>query len=116
MGGQVMATYVLLHAGWAGGWQWRAVAQRLRMEGHEVYTPTFTGLGERVHLASSEVGLETHIQDILGVLTYEDLHDVILVGHSYSGMVSTAVAERVPERLAHLVYVDAFVPQDGQSL
>jgi pimeloyl-ACP methyl ester carboxylesterase len=111
-----MATFVLLHAGWAGGWQWRTVAQRLRATGHEVFTPTFTGLGERAHLTSPEVGLETHIQDVLGVLIYEDLHDVVLVGHSYSGMVSTAVAERMPERLAQLVYVDAFVPQDGQSL
>jgi pimeloyl-ACP methyl ester carboxylesterase len=111
-----MSTYVLLHAGWAGGWQWRAVAQRLRAMGHEVFTPTFTGLGVRVHLSSPEIGLETHIQDVLGVLTYEDLHSVVLVGHSYSGMVSTAVAERVPERIAHLVYVDALIPQDGQSL
>jgi pimeloyl-ACP methyl ester carboxylesterase len=111
-----MATYMLLHAGWAGGWQWRAVAQHLRAAGHEVFTPTFTGLGERVHLASPEVGLETHIQDVLGVLEYEDLHEVTLVGHSYSGMICTAVAERMPERLVQLVYVDAFVPQDGQSL
>jgi pimeloyl-ACP methyl ester carboxylesterase len=111
-----MITYVLLHGGWAGGWQWRAVAKRMRAAGYEVYMPTFTGLGERAHLASPEVGLETHIQDVLGVLEYENLHDVVLVGHSYSGMVSTAVAERVPERIAQLVYVDAFVPQDGQSL
>src|SRR5690349_14070720 len=111
-----MITYVLLHGGWAGGWQWRAVAQHIRAAGYEVYTPTFTGLGERAHLASPEVGLETHIQDVLGVLEYEDLHEMVLVGHSYSGMVSTAVAERVPERIAELVYVDAFVPQDGQSL
>src|SRR5262249_49574993 len=111
-----MATYVLLHAAWAGGWQWRTVAAHLRAAGHEVFTPTFTGLGERAHLASPEVGLETHIQDVLGVLAYEDLHAVVLVGYSYSEMVSTAVAERVPERIAQLVYVDAFVPQDGQSL
>src|SRR5262249_45196790 len=111
-----MATYVLLHAGWAGGWQWRTVAAHLRAAGHEVFTPTLTGLGERAHLASPEVGLETHIQDVLGVLEFEDLHDVVLVGHSYSGMVVTAVAERVPERIGQLVYVDAFVPRDGQSL
>jgi len=112
----LMVTYVLLHAGWAGGWQWRTVAAYLRAAGHEVFTPTFTGPGERVHLASPEVGLETHIQDVLGVLEYEDLRNVVLVAHSYSGMVSTAVAERVPERIGQLIYVDAFVPQDGQSL
>ena len=111
-----MATYVLVHGGWAGGWQWREVATRLRAAGHDVYTPTLTGLGERVHLASPEIDLETHIQDILMVLAYEDLHDVILVGYSYSGMVVTAVAERAPERLAHLAYLDAFVPGDGDSL
>ncbi len=111
-----MATYLLVHGGWAGGWQWREVATRLRAAGHDVYTPTLTGLGERVHLANPEIDLETHIQDILMVLAYEDLHDVILVGYSYSGMVVTAVAERAPERLAHLVYLDAFVPGDGESL
>ncbi len=111
-----MATYVLVHGGWAGGWQWREVATHLRAAGHDVYTPTLTGLGERVHLASPDIDLETHVQDILMVLAYEDLQDVILVGYSYSGMVVTAVAERVPERLAHLVYLDAFVPGDGDSL
>jgi len=111
-----MATYVLVHGGWAGGWQWREVATHLRAAGHDVYTPTLTGLGERVHLASPDIDLETHVQDILMVLAYEDLQDVILVGYSYSGMVVTAVAERAPERLAHLVYLDAFVPGDGDSL
>ena len=111
-----MATYVLLHGGWAGGWQWRAVASRLRTAGHEVFRPTFTGLGERLHLASPAVGLETHVRDVLGVVEYEQLHDVILVGFSYSGMVVTAVAERAPDRLAHLVYLDAFIPEDGEAL
>ena len=111
-----MATFVLVHGGWAGGWQWREIASLLRAAGHDVFTPTLTGLGERVHLASPDVGLDTHIQDILMVLEYEDLHDVILVGYSYSGMVITGVAERAPERLAHLVYLDAYVPRDGQSL
>ena len=111
-----MASYVLLHAAWAGGWQWRAVAAILRAARHEVFTPTFTGLGERAHLASPEIGFDTHVQDVLGVLEYEELYDVVLVGHSYSGMVMTAVAERVPERIAQLIYLDAFVPQDGQSL
>jgi pimeloyl-ACP methyl ester carboxylesterase len=111
-----MATFLLVHGGWAGGWHWREVASLLRAAGHEVFTPTLTGLGERVHLASPDVGLDTHIQDILMVLEYEELRDVILVGYSYSGMVITGVAERAPERLAHLVYLDAYVPQDGESL
>ena len=92
------------------------VAALLRAAGHDVYTPTLTGLGERVHLAHPDIDLDTHIQDILMVLEYEDLHDVILVGYSYSGMVITGVAEHAPERQAQLVYLDAFVPQDGQSL
>ena len=111
-----MATFVLVHGGWAGGWQWREVASLLRAVGHEVFTPTLTGLGERVHLASPDVGLDTHIQDILMVLKYEDLRDVILIGYSYSGMVITGVAELAPERISQLTYLDAFVPQDGQSM
>jgi pimeloyl-ACP methyl ester carboxylesterase len=110
------STFVLVHGAWAGGWAWREVASHLRAAGHEVFTPTLTGLGERVHLATPETDLDTHIQDILGVLEYEMLRDVILVGHSYGGMVVTGVAERAPERLAHLVYLDALVPEDGQSL
>src|SRR5215218_9299337 len=111
-----MATYVLVPGGWSGGWQLRAVATYLRADGHQVFTPTLTGLGERVHLAHPDVTLETHIQDIVNVIRFEDLSDVILVGYSYSGMVTTAVADRIPERLAHLIYVDAYVPNDGQSL
>lgn len=108
--------YVTVHGAWTGGWHWRQVARRLRSAGHEVFAPTLTGLGERVHLASPDVDLSTHIQDIVNVLYYEDLRDVVLVGHSYAGMVITSVAERVPDRLARLVYVDAYVPKDGQSL
>lgn len=99
-----------------GGWFWGRVAPLLRKSGHEVYTPTLTGLGERSHLATPEVGLGTHAQDLEAVLYYEDLHDVVLVGHSYGGMVITALAERAPERLAHLVYFDAFVPLDGENM
>jgi pimeloyl-ACP methyl ester carboxylesterase len=88
----------------------------LEAAGHAVYTPTCTGLGERAHLANPAVDLDTHITDVVNAILYEDLRDVVLVGHSYGGMVVTGVAERVPERLAHLVYVDAFVPLDGQSL
>ena len=111
-----MATFVLVHGGWAGGWQWREVAGFLRAAGHEVFTPTLTGLGERVHLANPNIGLDTHIQDILMVLEYEQLRDVILVGYSYSGMVVTGVAESAAEHISQLVYLDAFVPQDGQSM
>src|SRR5689334_15631432 len=110
-----MANYLLVHGAWHGGWCWRRVVPLLRAAGHEVFTPTLTGLGERVHLLTRDVGLDTHAQDVIGVLEYEDLRDVVLVGHSYGGMVITAVAERAAERLAHLVYLDAFVPRDGQS-
>jgi pimeloyl-ACP methyl ester carboxylesterase len=84
--------------------------------GHRLITPTYTGLGEREHLANASIGLETHIQDVLGVIKYEDLNDFILIGHSYGGMVATGVADRVPERISKLVYLDAFVPQEGQAL
>jgi pimeloyl-ACP methyl ester carboxylesterase len=110
-----MATYLLIHGAWHGGWCWRRVVPLLRAAGHEVLTPTLTGLGERAHLLTREVGLDTHAQDVVGELEYEDLRDVVLVGHSYGGMVITAVAERAAERLAHLVYLDAFVPRDSQS-
>ncbi len=111
-----MATYVLVHGAWHGGWCWQRVTPLLRAEGHEVFTPTLTGLGERSHLANPEIDLTTHIQDVVNVLEYEDLRHVILVGHSYGGMVITGVAERTAGRLTHLVYLDAFVPLDGQSL
>jgi pimeloyl-ACP methyl ester carboxylesterase len=111
-----MATFVLVHGAWHGGWCWKKVAPLLRAVGHDVYTPTLTGLGERVHLASPDICLTTHIQDVVNVLAYEDLREVILVGHSYGGMVITGVADHLPERLAHLVYLDAFVPRDGECL
>jgi pimeloyl-ACP methyl ester carboxylesterase len=106
----------VVHGGWDGGWAWRSVARELQAAGHEVFTPTLTGSGERAHLASPEVDLDTHILDIVKVLRYEDLHDVILVGLSNGGMVITGVAEWVPERIGHLIYMDAFSPQDGESL
>jgi pimeloyl-ACP methyl ester carboxylesterase len=111
-----MRTYVLVHGGWVGGWTWRDFAPLLRSKGHEVYTPTLTGQGERAHLYRPEVGLHTHTQDIVNVLEYEDLHDIVLVGHSYGGMVVTAVADRLPDRIAHLVYLDAMLPNGGQSV
>jgi pimeloyl-ACP methyl ester carboxylesterase len=88
----------------------------LRARGHDVFTPSLTGFGERVHLATPETGLETHLQDILNLLWYEDLHEVVLACQSYGGMVVTGVADRMPERLAHLVYLNALVPEDGQSV
>lgn len=110
-----MATFVLVHGAWYGGWCWRKVTPLLRASGHEVYTPTLTGLGERSHLAHPLIGLETHVQDIVNVLSYEELEGVILVGHSNGGTLITAVSHRVPDRLAHLVYLDAFVPDAGQA-
>lgn len=110
-----MATYLLVHPAWHGGWCWKKIVPLLREHDHAIVTPTLTGLGERSHLAHPLVGLETHMRDILNVLTYEDLREVILVGHSNGGTLITAVAERAPERLAHLVYLDAFVPEDGQA-
>src|SRR3954453_21148411 len=107
-----MATFVLVHGAWHGGWCWRRVAPLLRVAGHAVYTPTLTGLGERAHLLTREVGLETHIRDTVNVLECEELNDVILVGHSYGGIVITGTAERAPERVGHLVYLDAMVTLD----
>ena len=111
-----MATYVLVHGAWHGGWCWKKVAPLLRHAGHEVFIPTLTGLGERAHLLTPEVDLTTHVQDIVGVLTYEDLQEVILVGHSYGGMVISGVAQQAALRLSHLVYLDAFVPENGRCL
>ncbi|MGE3910523.1 MAG: alpha/beta fold hydrolase [Chloroflexota bacterium] len=112
-----MATFVIVHGAWGGAWSWnKLVVPMLRRAGHDVYPVTLTGLGERAHLATPEVDLNTHIQDVVNVLFYEDLHEVILVGHSYGGMVITGVADRVPERLQQLVYLDAATPTDGTCL
>lgn len=111
-----MATFLVAHGAWSGGWAWKKIRERLRERGHEVFTPTYTGLGERAHLSNREIGLDTHIEDVLGVLEYEDLREVILLGHSYGGMVATGVADRVPQRIRRLVYLDAFAPRDGQSV
>jgi pimeloyl-ACP methyl ester carboxylesterase len=111
-----MATFVVAHGAWSSGWSWKKMRPLLRAAGHEIFTPSFTGLGERSHLVSPEVTLETHIQDVANVLFYEDLTDVVLIGHSYGGMVATAVADRLPERIRKVIYLDAFVPRDGQSL
>ena len=109
-------TFVLVHPAWHGAWFWRKVTPLLRKKGHEIFTPTLTGLGERSHLAQPGIGLDVHLRDVVNVLKYEDLSDVILVGHSSSGAVITGVADRVPERIARVVYLDAFVPDDGQAV
>jgi pimeloyl-ACP methyl ester carboxylesterase len=111
-----MATFVLVHGAWAGSIVWKPIEERLRKAGHEVLRPTLTGLGERKHLARREVDLNTHIQDVLGVIDYEDLNKFVLVGHSYGGMVVTGVADKIPDKITSLVYLDAFVPENGQSL
>lgn len=110
-----MSTYVLMHGAFHGGWCWRRVADRLVAAGHRVYAPTLTGLGERAHLLTASVDLETHIQDVAGVLEVEELNGVILVGHSYGGIPVTAVADRMPKRIARLVLLDAVVLADGES-
>jgi pimeloyl-ACP methyl ester carboxylesterase len=110
-----MATFLLVPGAWLGGWCWRDVAAPLRATGHTVVCPTLTGLGERAHLISPQIALETHVSDIVALLHYRDLTGVTLVGHSYGGTVITAVAERVPDRTRRLVYLDASVPRDGQS-
>jgi pimeloyl-ACP methyl ester carboxylesterase len=109
-----VATFVLVQPAWMGGWAWIKVAAQLRELGHEVFTPTLTGLAERAHLASPDVGLTTHVDDVVGVVAFDDLPDVILVGTSSGGTVITCVAARVPDRIASLVYVDAFLPSGGQ--
>jgi pimeloyl-ACP methyl ester carboxylesterase len=111
-----MATFVLVHGGWHGGWCWQKVTPFLEAAGHQVYAPTLTGLAERASELSPEVGLDTHIQDIVGLLVDQDLQEVVLVGHSYGGMVITGAVDQMPERIAHLVYLDTFVPCDGESM
>jgi pimeloyl-ACP methyl ester carboxylesterase len=109
------ATYVLVHGAYHGGWCWRDVATRLQALGHSVYTPTLTGLGERSHLMRCDPSLETFIDDVAHVLRFEELSDVILVGHSFAGAVISGIADRMPDRLRRLVYLDAMVLQSGES-
>ena len=111
-----LATFVLVHGAWQGGWCWKRVAPLLRHLGHEVLTPTLTGLGERAHLMDPSIDLEMHLQDILGVIESEELSDIVLCGHSYGGMVITGVADNVPDQVRSLVYLDALLPADGQSV
>lgn len=111
-----MANFVLVHGAWHGGWCWRDTAAALRTAGHAVFTPTHTGVGERSHQSAENITLETHVRDVCGCIEWEELNDVILVGHSYGGMVITGVADRMAERIQALVYLDAFVPEHGDSL
>ena len=111
-----MATFVLVGGAWIGAWAWKEVAARLRGKGHDVYPLSLTGLGERVHLARPEVDLETHIADVVNLMEYEDLADVVLCGHSYAGSVVTGVGDRIPQRLAQVVYVDSGPAADGEAL
>ncbi|MEJ2431844.1 MAG: alpha/beta hydrolase [Pseudolabrys sp.] len=111
-----MATFVVAHGAWSAGWVWKKMRPLMRERGHELFTPTYTGVGERAHLANPDIDLELHIADILGVLEMEDLTHVNLIGHSYGGMVATGVADRARTRIAKLIYLDAFAPQDGEAL
>jgi pimeloyl-ACP methyl ester carboxylesterase len=104
-----------VHGSWAGSVVWRELAPRLRKAGHDVYAPTLTGIGARKHLLNREIDLNTHVQDVIGLIEDADLSDIVLVANSYGGMVITGVADRVPEKVASLVYLDAFLPKNGQS-
>src|SRR3979409_370862 len=110
------ATFLVCHGAWSAAWVWKKMHPLMSAAGHRLVTPTYTGLGEREHLANPSIDLETHIQDILNVIRYEDLRDIVLIGHSYGGMVATGVADRARDRIVQLIYIDAFVPDDGQCL
>jgi pimeloyl-ACP methyl ester carboxylesterase len=111
-----MSVYVLVHGAWGGSWCWKGIRRTLQARGHEVFTPTLSGVGDRSHLLSAQVNLNTHITDVVNLIRWEELSDVILCGHSYGGCVVTGAADRVAERIGALIYVDAFVPDNGQSL
>jgi pimeloyl-ACP methyl ester carboxylesterase len=108
--------FVLVHGGRHGGWCWRPVTTRLRAAGHEVYSPTLTGMGERAHLLNPHIGLDTHIQDLVSVFEYEDIQNAVLVGHSYGGMVVSGAMERIADRVRFLVLLDGHLPRDGESV
>jgi pimeloyl-ACP methyl ester carboxylesterase len=108
-------TFVLIHGSWHGGWCWARVANPLRAQGHRVYTPTQTGLGERSHLLSRDITLDTFVTDLVNVLEWEDLTDVVLVGHSFGGIAVTGAADRVPQRIRHLVYLDSLILRQGET-
>src|ERR1700709_67733 len=108
--------FLVCHGAWSAGGAWNKMHPRMQAAGYRLVTPTYTGLGERAHLANPSIDLETHITDVLNVIKYQDLRDIVLVGHSYGGMVATGVADRARDRVTQLIYIDAFVPADGQSL
>lgn len=110
-----MKNFVLIHGACHGGWCWTKVAEQLRSHDFTVYTPTLTGMGERVHLLNESVTIQTHIDDIVNVLRYEDLSDVILVGHSYAGLIIPAVNEAVPEKISQLIFLDSYIPAHGKT-
>jgi pimeloyl-ACP methyl ester carboxylesterase len=110
-----VTTFVLVHGAWHGSWCWKRVRKALETADHDVFTPTLTGVGERSHLLSREVNLETHIQDVLNLIKWEELTDIVLCGHSYGGCVVSGVADRIPDRIRSLVYLDAFVLEDGEN-
>ena len=109
-------TFLVCHGAWSAGWAWKKMHPLMNKAGHRLVTPTYTGLGERAHLAHPAIDLETHVTDMLQVIKYEDLRDFVLIGHSYGGMVATGVADRARDKVKQLIYIDAFVPADGQSL
>ena len=109
-------TFVIVHGGWGGGWDWKAVDSALTSRGHRVHRVTLTGLGERMHLANASVGLQTHIDDVVNTIRFEQLRDVTLVGHSYGGMVVTGAADQATDRIRRVVYVDAVLPDSGESV
>ena len=110
-----LATFVLVHGAWYGSWTWKRVRTALQAAGHEVFTPTLTGVADRSHLLTRDVNLDTHIQDVVNLIKWEELNDIVLCGHSYGGCVVTGVADRIPEHIRSLVYLDAFVPEDGDT-
>src|SRR5579859_2568035 len=109
-----MANIVVCHGAWGGSWAWRRMRVPLHRKGHELFTPTYSGLGDRFHCLSPSVGLSTHIDDVAATIFHEDLRDVVLIGHSYGGIVATGVADRQADRMAAIIYLDAFVPENGQ--
>src|SRR5688572_13341155 len=111
-----MATFILVHGAWHGSWCWKRVRKRLQNQGHEVFTPTLTGVADRSHLISRLVNLETHILDVVNLIRWEELSDIVLCGHSYGGSVITGVADRLPDRIRSLVYLDAFVLEEGENI
>ena len=109
-------TFLVCHGAWSAGWAWKKMHPLMQAAGHRLVTPSYTGLGERAHLAHRGIDLNSHIEDMLNVIEYEDISDIVLVGHSYGGMVATGVADRARDKVRQLIYIDAFVPGDGQSL